>query len=471
MARAVATTVVVLCVVATGLAVGVAGVGAQDASDGSVGLSTQDDDNVSVVWNHTDTGVAYSTYVGAVPAGDDGGFYAVGTYVATNGSAAGVQVVEFTSDGTLVERRLFSPGNGTGVGVAAVTPADGGGFYAVGEAATDAGGQDAFVARFDADGDQAWSRTHGGPAEDDANAVMTTDTGVVVVGERGVPSGTVGGQAWLFELSPDGDRLSNRTVGAEGWSPNTVAVDGDEVVVTGEPTGISEVDGWVVRTDGGTVVSNVTYTIDRADRFNPAGATLSDDGVVIAGTLVNGSAFDDNRTDTGALVTVDPATGATVVDTLPEFAAPAEVVPDGTGGHLVAGTTASLFTGGTNESVGTVLRVGADGAVRWRVEAVASPNVTATVGIDRVDSRLVATGYTDLRFPGDDFSSVRADGTVYTVTPPDTDLVDCYGGPDAVSATDVLEVITAYNDDDQVCGTTVSVTEVLELIAAYNEAS
>jgi len=107
---------------------------------------------------------------------------------------------------------------------------------------TSAGGQDGFVRRYDAGGTVLWTRQFGTPAADSATGVAADDSGVCV---SGATAGTFAGQtsaggidAFVLKHDISGGQLWTRQFGsADSDRANGVAVGGSGVYVAGETGG------------------------------------------------------------------------------------------------------------------------------------------------------------------------------------------------------------------------------------------
>ena len=115
------------------------------------------------------------------------------------------------------------------------------------------GGVDAWIARFDADGDPLWLEQFGTPKDDAAAAISATSAGVFAAGtthgklgtEREGPS-----DAFVTRIDPDGDRLWTRQFGGAGHDGGLgLAVRGPVVTIGGSTQGFagqpSDLDGFV----------------------------------------------------------------------------------------------------------------------------------------------------------------------------------------------------------------------------------
>src|SRR5262249_3091518 len=157
-------------------------------------------DGSSVAWVRQFAGIEPSGDEIAYSAANDGNIYiAGGAYspAVVPGQPAATDdafVRKYDAAGTLLwERQLASPGYDQAYGVAASAS----GVYVAGytnntlPGQTSAGGDDAYVAKYDTAGNLLWVRQFGSAGSDQANAVAADATGVYVVGST---TGTLPGQ-------------------------------------------------------------------------------------------------------------------------------------------------------------------------------------------------------------------------------------------------------------------------------------
>ncbi len=129
-------------------------------------------------------------------------------------------------------------------------------------AGANAGSSDAWLAHYDAAGNQTWLRQLGTSATDGANAASTDDAGGVFFG--GFTWGSLAApnagdsDAWLAQYDSDGDLIWIRQFGASSWDVAACAApDGSGGVHVGGSTfagfgapGASLLDAWVARFEG-----------------------------------------------------------------------------------------------------------------------------------------------------------------------------------------------------------------------------
>jgi photosystem II stability/assembly factor-like uncharacterized protein len=202
------------------------------ALPGQTNLGTQDvfvrkyNSAGAELWSR-DFGTAYDDN-GYGVAADSTGVYVVGsTFASLSGQpyAAGSDVFLRKYDGNGVElwtREFGSAASDIGYAVAV----DGSGVYVTGYTAgvlpgqSSAGGNDAFVRKYDAAGTELWTRQFGSSATDIAYGVASDTSGAYVIGSTtGTWSGqtSAGGEDVLVrKLDPDGNPLWTRQFGTSG---------------------------------------------------------------------------------------------------------------------------------------------------------------------------------------------------------------------------------------------------------------
>jgi hypothetical protein len=174
--------------------------------------------------------------------------------------------------------------------------ADGTGVYVCGNTSgtlsgqASAGGDDAFLAKYDAAGNLVWTDQFGSPGADAALGVSANSTGVYVAGFAGAPLSEFAGTAlagpapagnfaaFLVKVDFNGNLLWNSQFGAaDSDSANAVSTDGSAVYVAGQ-TGAARVGAFLAKFDNSGNLLGTRH-------FNSA---LEDDayGVSVAGPSV-----------------------------------------------------------------------------------------------------------------------------------------------------------------------------------------
>ena len=177
---------------------------------------------------------------------------------------------------------------------------------------TSAGQRDAFVTRFDLDGNVIWSRQFGTAEEDEAQGVAADATGVYVVGStRGALQGTNtgGSDAFVRKYDPNGNVLWTRQFGGSGGaddSATSASMDGAVLYVAGFVVGLlpgqsgaggNNLDAFLRRYDA---TGNETWTrqFGTTDGDQAYGVAAHSSGIYVAGetggalgTVVGGSDY------------------------------------------------------------------------------------------------------------------------------------------------------------------------------------
>ena len=188
--------------------------------------------------------------VEAVAADASGVYLAGGTYGRLPGQASGAYqdafVVKYDANGNVVWTRQFgnaSDNNATGIAINAT------GVYVAGSTdgplpgSTGVGLWDAFVRKYDANGNALWTRQFGTAGNDGANGIAVDSTGVYVVGytDGAFPGTTRRGydDAYIRKYDVNGNELWTRQLGtATADYANAVAANDSGVYLAGGTAGV-----------------------------------------------------------------------------------------------------------------------------------------------------------------------------------------------------------------------------------------
>ncbi len=356
---------------------------------------------------------------------------------------------------TAVEDRLSSVewsdemGNGSGVTALAVGPD--GALYSAGwttepvSTGAGAGGRDAFVRRYEPDGEVAWTRQFGATGDDNAEDLAVDSAGNVYVAARvdgpvGQSPSDGGRDAYVAAYDPKGVELWSLQIGTPevDWADAVAVVDDGTVFVSGSTTGAFEgfvnrgsTDNFVARIASGVEMVSViqfgsaegmgaTALATAQGRLYITGSTLgplSDNPsgnehagsadlylrvYEADGTVLRTWTFGSNNADTVLDLTVDPEGNVTVVGTT-QATLPNPVVGVGTrvGGFLDA------FAIGLDPG-GRIVWVTQFGTDEWDVAS------SVALGSDGV---LYITGRTSGAFPGQSAGSGEFDVFVQALDP------------------------------------------------------
>ena len=332
------------------------------------------------------------------------GGFTLGSLFAPNAGDSDIFIARYSASGGLLWGRQF--GSDRGEVVHDFAPDGAGGFFVMGDGTGDvggssAGGQDIYVARYTADGDQMWIRQTGTPANDGLlNAAADATGGLFVCGftDGFLAAPPSSRDAILLRYDADGTIVWTRQFGSAG----------DDWALCAEPDGAGGCyvggftdgslagprggrdDAWIARYDGdGNQLWIRQFGLTGVDR----GRDLAQDGAggvyfVGSTTRLLFDAFVGGGAD--AWATRYTATGDRIWElqfgtTGWEFAY--GVAPDGAGGVIVGGATDGAFAGPS---------AGLEDAWLARFETTCYPDCDASGGLDFFDflcfQNLFATG-------------------------------------------------------------------------------
>lgn len=299
------------------------------------------------------------------PDGGGGAFVAgptAGNLAGTNAGEDDVWLARYDTDGNRVWLIQFgSAGAERAFGLASD---DAGGAYVAGDswgdlAAPNAGGADAWIARYDADGNRLWIRQFGTLNSDRCAAITPDGSGGAYV--AGFTGGSLAAphagedDAWLARYDRDGNRLWIRQLGTTAWDRSSpISADGmGGVLVAGYTFGplggpsAGELDAWMARYDGDGnrqwIRQFGTPTVDWIRAIIADGS---------GGAFVGGSTYGSLAAPTAGWT--DPWLAHYSADGdrlwIRQFGTPAfehayALVPDGKGGMFIAGDTAGSLAG------------------------------------------------------------------------------------------------------------------------------
>jgi hypothetical protein len=261
--------------------------GGPNAGAGDVFVARFDDTGTQVWLRQFGTGEGESGR--ALAPDGSGGVVFTGT---TKGSLGGPNTGLFTTDvflarydsaGSQVWLKQF--GTSRGEIAYALEPDGAGGVFVAGEtggslSGPNAGGSDAFLARYDSAGNQIWIQQFGTNASDVAEAIASDGAGGVVI--AGFTWGSLGGPAaglrdvWLSRYDSNGNQVWLRQLGtSEDESAHALVPDGvGGVIVAGETQGslgapnAGGIDAFLARYDGnGAPLWIRQFGTDRSDQI------------------------------------------------------------------------------------------------------------------------------------------------------------------------------------------------------------
>ena len=225
-----------------------------------------------------------------------------GGYIITGSFSFGiwntdVWLIRTDSNGdTLWTKTFGGPNNDEGVDVKQTTD---NGFIITGYTTSyGQGGFDLWLIKTNSNGDFLWSRTFGGTNNEFGNSVIqTADNGYVVIGSTD-SYGSGNSDFWMIKTNSVGDSLWSKTYGG---NYNDIAFSGDQTsddgfILTGytQPAGFTNSDVWLIKTDNlGEIEWSQTYGGSLNELANSVQQTY-DEGYIITGyTMSYGAGAQD----------------------------------------------------------------------------------------------------------------------------------------------------------------------------------
>jgi len=257
-----------------------------------------------------------------------------------------------------------------------------------------AGGYDLWLIKTDADGNELWNKTFGGPGLEAGNSVIeTTDGGYVLAGIMD-SYGSGGMDVWLIKTDVDGNELWDKTFGGSGddFEYSVIETQDGGYVVAGftESYGAGGKDVWLIKTDvDGNEVWNKTYGGSDDDWGDSVVETQDGSYVIEAFTKSYGAGGWDVwllKTDADGNEVWEKTFGGSGSD------AGDSIIETTDGGYIIAGITDSYGAGGYDA---WLLKTDADGNEVWKETFGDSGDDRGYSAIETGDGGYLMVGYTD----------------------------------------------------------------------------
>ncbi len=242
---------------------------------------------LNTLWTQTYGGSANDGARDVIPT-SDGGFLAVGYTNSFGDFGPDVYLVKTDVGGQVTWSRTYG-GAGRDYGYAVCETSDGNFVFTGFTKSFGTGDMDVYLVKVDTDGNEIWSHTYGGAAEDEARGICEASDGSLIITGRTQIAGTHDCNLYLIRTDAAGDSIWTRSFGGAewdwGWSVCELA-DGDYGVVgtTGSVSGNR--DAYLLKVDPtGTAAwaaglgSHHALDCDRGFSIIP----LDDGGMVVAG--------------------------------------------------------------------------------------------------------------------------------------------------------------------------------------------
>jgi hypothetical protein len=338
----------------------------------------------------------------------DGGYIVAGVTHSFGAGGADAWLIKTDAYGDTLWTRTFG-GDGLDAAYAVQQTTDGGYIVAGVTRSFGAGGADARLIKTDAYGDTLWTRTFGGPDDDEAFAVLqAADLGYLLAGvTRSFGAG--GADAWLIKTDAYGDTLWTRTFGGtedDGARSVDMTTDGGYVLAGTTASFGGGGDNVVLIKTGADGTMMWTRTFGGADADSGSAVRRTRDGgcIVTGSTRSIGAGEMDVylvRTDFSGNLIWEKTVGG------PGIEAGRDVRETREGGFVIAGTTYSPGAGGADARL---IKTDADGDTLW-TRTFGGPGADAGLSVRQTTDRgyILAGGTTSSGAGGDDAWLVKTD--------------------------------------------------------------
>jgi len=192
---------------------------------------------------------------------------------------------------------------------------------------------------------EEFSETYGGPDNDTAESVVQTDDGGFAIAGETESFGSGESDAWLIKTDADGDEEFNRTYGGPGDDTAESVVqtsDGGFAIagLTGRTGFLSPGDAWLIKTDAnGNVEFKETFGGSNSDSANSIVQT-NDGGYALAGATRSSFARAPGSAQAAWLIKTDPNGNVEINETFGRLSFSANsIVQTDDGGFAIAGMT------------------------------------------------------------------------------------------------------------------------------------
>jgi hypothetical protein len=224
----------------------------------------------------------------------DGGYIVAGSTWSFGAGHYDIYLVKTNATGDTLWTRTYG-GVETELGHSVQQTTDGGYIIAGGASSFGAGRSDFYLVKTNARGDTLWTRTYGGPEHEEGYSVQQTSDGGYIVAGHTTSFGAGQDDVYLVKTNASGDTLWTRTCGGpeddEGRSVQQTT-DGGYIIAGTTQTPDAEDDVYLVRTDAdGNTLWTRTYGGADYDEGSSVEQT-TDGGYIVAG---NTDSYDAGR--------------------------------------------------------------------------------------------------------------------------------------------------------------------------------
>jgi WD40 repeat protein len=193
---------------------------------------------IIVEWDKTFGGIG-SDRASSIIQTNDGSFAVAGVTWSKGAGGPDFWVIKLDANGNQQWDKIFG-GSNLEIASSIIQTTDGGFAVAGRTYSIEAGKNDVWVIKLDANGNQQWDKTFGGNSDDGAHSIIqTTDGGFAIAGET-KSKGAGYSDVWIIKLDPNGNQQWDKTFGG------SVSDSAYSIIQT---------------TDGGFAVAGITYSI------------------------------------------------------------------------------------------------------------------------------------------------------------------------------------------------------------------
>ncbi|RMD91791.1 MAG: choice-of-anchor D domain-containing protein [Calditrichaeota bacterium] len=219
----------------------------------------------------------------------DGGYLVAATTASFGAGGQDVYIIKIDADGNEQWHKTY--GDVLDDRATAMVRAPNGGYLIVGATQKDVTGRDAYVLRIDEQGNKLWSKNYGGNGGEIAHDVQVTRDGNYIIVGSTTSSGAGQFDVYLFKIDDNGNVQWEKTYGGDIWDIgfSVQQTDDNGFVVAGYTTsfGAQARDFYLIKTDE---MGNLQWSkVFGGEHNDEAGVVrqTSDGGFLLAGFTVN----------------------------------------------------------------------------------------------------------------------------------------------------------------------------------------